>query len=111
MGTKKTTTKTVYKSLSFERNYKSFSDFYDTHKTEIYKSIIELFNEFKITNRKVLSLKLCAKIDNLEWDTEFNFTKDESIVLKRDIMPYFEDTEDYETCSEIIKLDFELTNS
>lgn len=111
MRTKKNLPKTTFRELVFKKTYKSFSDFYDKHKTEIYKSIIELFSEFKNQKNKVLTLKISAKIDGLEWDTEFNFTKDESIVLKRDLMPYFEETEDYETCSEIIKLDYELTNS
>jgi hypothetical protein len=50
-----------------------------------------------------------ANIKGLEWDTEFNFTKNESFVLKRDLMPFFEDNEDYETCSEIISLSKDLT--
>jgi len=45
----------------------------------------------------------------LQWDTEFNFTKADSKILKRDILPYFSELEDYETCGEIIKLHKELT--
>jgi hypothetical protein len=44
-----------------------------------------------------------------EWDTEFNFSRQESVVLSRDILPYFEQNEDYEVCAEILKLKKELT--
>lgn len=59
--------------------------------------------------KKKLTLFVSAKIRGLEWDTEFNFHKEESVVLKRDLMPYFEEIEDYETCNEINNLYKELT--
>lgn len=99
----------TFKELKIEGKYNEFNDFYDSNKELIYKSIIELFTEFKNTRKKTLKLYVSAKIKGLEWDTEFNFTKNESFVLKRDIMPFFEDNEDYETCSEIISLTKDLT--
>ena len=99
----------TFKELKIEGRYNEFNDFYDANKELIYKSIIELFTEFKNTRKKTLTLYVSAKIKGLEWDTEFNFTKNESFVLKRDIMPFFEDNEDYETCSEIISLAKDLT--
>ena len=45
----------------------------------------------------------------MDWDTEFTFNRDETIVLKRDVLPYFEDIEDYESCSEILNLYKDLT--
>jgi hypothetical protein len=51
-----------------------------------------------------------AKIMNVDWETEFIFHKEESIVLKRDLIPYFEMIEDYEKCCEIKNLYQELTN-
>jgi hypothetical protein len=100
----------IFKELKIEGKYNEFSDFYDSNKELIYKSIIELFREFKQTRKKTLTLYVSAKIKGLEWDTEFNFTKNESFVLKRDLMPFFEDNEDYETCSEIITLTKDLIN-
>ena len=100
----------IFKELKIEGKYNEFSDFYDSNKELIYKSIIELFREFKQTRKKTLTLYVSAKIKGLEWDTEFNFTKNESLVLKRDLMPFFEDNEDYETCSEIITLTKDLIN-
>jgi len=75
----------------------------------IYKSIIDIFLEFKKTRKKTLTLNISAKIKGMDWDTEFTFNRDETIVLKRDVLPYFEDIEDYESCSEILNLYKDLT--
>jgi hypothetical protein len=99
-----------FKKLIIKGKYNDFKDFYDENKETIYKSIIEVFQGFKNSRKKTLSLYISAKIKGLEWDTEFNFKKEESIILKRDLMPYFESNEDYETCSEIISLTKDLTN-
>lgn len=99
----------TFKELSFEGRYSGFTDFYDENKTEIYKSIVELFEEFKTTKKKSLNLHISAKIKGLSWDTEFEFKRDETIILTRDIIPYFEGIEDYETCSKIIYLNESLT--
>jgi hypothetical protein len=90
-----------FKTISLKKNYDDFSDFYDDNKEIIYKSIIEIFKEFKNTRKRKLSLYVVAKINDINWDTEFNFTKNDTIVLKRDVMPYFEQIEDYATCCEI----------
>ena len=108
MSTKKPST--VFKELKLSGNYEDFKDFYDDNKEIIYKSIIELFTGFKKTRRKNLTLLVAAKIKGLDWDTEFNFNRKETVVLKRDVMPYFEEIEDYETCGEIINLHNELTS-
>jgi hypothetical protein len=100
----------VFKELSFEGRYNDFTDFYDENKTEIYKSIIDLFVEFKNCKKKSLNLQISAKIRGLDWDTEFTFKRDETIILTRDVMPYFEKMEDYETCSEIVSLNKDLTS-
>lgn len=99
------------KELIFEGKYKEFSDFYDKNKEIIYRSILELFDEFKTTKKKVVQLYIYSKIQGLDWDTEFNFSRKDTIVLTRDILPYFEDVEDYETCDKIIKLSKDLTKS
>ncbi len=100
-----------HKELIINGKYSEFGDFYDKNKELIYKSIIDLFSEFKTTRKKVLQLYIWSKIQGLEWDTEFNFKRQDSIVLTRDILPYFEEIEDYETCDKIIKLHKELTKS
>lgn len=101
--------KQPFKTLELKGKFKDFTDFYDDNKEIIYKSILDVFKEFKTTNQKTLTLFISAKISGMSWDTEFNFNKEEVIVLKRDLMPYFEDIEDYETCCEIKNLYKDLT--
>jgi hypothetical protein len=101
----------IFKELSFDGEYPDFTDFYNENKIVIYKSIIELFEEFKNNKKKSLNLQISAKIKGLDWDTEFAFKRDETIILTRDVIPYFEGIEDYETCSKIISLEKDLTCS
>lgn len=106
----KTKQTSPFKTLEIKGKFNDFSDFYSKNKRNIYESIFEIFKEFKTTRKKSLSLFVSAKIQGLEWDTTFNFHKEESIVLKRDLIPFFEEEEDYETCIEIKNLYKELTN-
>lgn len=99
----------AFKVLNFEGKYTGFTDFYDLNKTEIYRSIIEIFEEFRGSEVGSLSLHIQARIKGLEWDTEFTFKRDENIILMRDVMPYFEKIEDYETCSVIKNIHEDLT--
>jgi hypothetical protein len=95
--------------IDLTKNYKDFRDFYDENKILIYKSIIDIFEKFKTTKRKKLKLTVKAIIHDLEWDTEFCYTKNESEVLIRDLIPYFEEIEDFETCARIRDLNKELS--
>jgi hypothetical protein len=103
-------TRTPYRALYLKGRYQDFDEFYDTNKEIIYKKIIETFEGFAGTRKKVLSLYIQALIKGLEWDSEFVFYRDQSIVLTRDVMPFFEQKEDYETCIEIRNLYERLTN-
>jgi hypothetical protein len=100
----------IFKVLTFEGEYDGFTDFYSENKSEIYRTIIDLFNEFKNNKKKTLNLGISAKIKGLDWDTEFSFKRNESIILTRDVIPYFESLENYEICSEIIELHKDLTS-
>ena len=65
--------------------------------------------EFQNIKNKTLSLTISAKIENIDWSTELTFNRNEIHILKKDLMGYFEDIEDYETCSQIISLSKNLT--
>ena len=84
--------------------YSDFDSFMDANREKIYRGIIEIFNELKFSKKKSLSMELFANINGFNWDSEFSFTQDDAIVLTRDLIPYFQDIEDYETCTEIMKL-------
>jgi hypothetical protein len=99
----------IFKELVFKKKYKSYHEFHYENKEKIYKSIVELFSEFQIVRNKTLSITISAKIENIDWTTELLFNKNEVDILKKDLMGYFEDIEDYETCSTIISLSNNLT--
>lgn len=106
--TKRTTT--PYKKMYIKGTYQDFTDFYDINKRSIYESFVAVFEGFKENaNKRVLTLYIQAIIRGLNWDTEFKFNRKESIVLMRDVLPYFESIEDYEKCAEIKNLYEELT--
>ena len=103
-------TRTPYKTMYIKGKYEDFNDFYDINKRPIYENIIEVFYGFKGNKKRVLSLYIQAIIQGLEWDTEFKFNRTDTIVLTRDVLPYFEGIEEYEKCIEIKNLYEELTN-
>jgi hypothetical protein len=106
----KGTTKTPFRKMYIKGNYEDFTDFYTINKRSIYENIIEVFKGFTGNSKKrVLTLYLQAIIHGLEWDTEFKFNKTDTIVLTRDVIPYFEQIEEYEICYDVIKLYEELT--
>jgi hypothetical protein len=103
------TKKNTCEILNFSGNYSGFVDFYDKNKREVYNSILKVFDEFTHKKSNTSSLYMSAMICNFEWDTEIKFRRDDTIILTRDILPFFEKLEDYETCSRIKKLHKDLT--
>lgn len=104
-------TSTPYKKIIIKGKYEDFVDFYDENKGNIYKAICDVFEGFKGNRKRSLTLYVSALIRGLEWDTEFKFNRNDTVVLTRDVLPYFEQNEDYETCLKIKKLYDELTIS
>jgi hypothetical protein len=98
------------KKLSIKGKYSGFTDFYDTNKVTIYKNIINLFGNLKNKEKNKIILVLSAKIMDLDWETELKFGRQEITVLIKDLIPYFESIEDYETCGEIHNLYLELSS-
>lgn len=95
---------TIIKKLIIKENYKDFSDFYNINKKLIYTNIINIFKSLKRKDKENVVLILSATINALQWETELKFSRAQSIVLIRDILPFFEETEDYEVCSEITSI-------
>jgi hypothetical protein len=103
-------TKTPYIKMYIQGSYDSFDDFYDLHKKSIYENLVALFEGFKDSKNKILTLYIQAIIRGIEWDTEFKYNCDETIVLTKELIPYFESIEDYEKCHEIKLLHEHLIN-
>lgn len=94
----------TYKTLVFEKDYDDFHNFYESNKKEIYDSIFETMNGFVDKKNKKLVLQVSAKIQSEDWGTEFVFKPDDFIILKRDLIPFYEKIEDYEMCDKINNL-------
>lgn len=101
MGEKKKKSE-PFKRLRYEKSFSDFNEFYDENKTEIYKTIVELFENFSKTRKKTQYILISAKILDIEWETDLSFNKDEHFLLYRDVLPYFEKIEDYEMCGKVI---------
>ncbi len=99
-----------YKTLKIEGNFQDFNSFYEKNKKIIYDSIYETFLGFLKKEEKKLILQVTTNIEDIPWETEFIFVEEDSIILKRDLMPFYEKTEDYEMCSKILELDKVFTN-
>lgn len=102
--------KTPFIKMYIQGSFESFDEFYDEHKKGIYENLVKLFKGFKDPKNKSLNLYIQAIIRGVEWDTEFKYDRDETIVLTRELLPYFESIEDYEKCHEIKLLNEYLTN-
>lgn len=107
---KKNSKKKAFREVIIKESYTDFPTFYDANKELIYRNIIEVFRGFTNSKRKILELHVSAKIGDFEWNTDFNFHRYDLLPLKRDIMPFFEDLEDYEACGDIINIHKELTS-
>jgi len=103
-------TRTPYKKLYIKGKYEDFNQFYGQNKENIYRKIIETFEGFIGNKKRVLSFYIQAIINGVEWDSEFIFKRTDTDALKDDLIPFFENKEDYETCQQIINLAEELTN-
>lgn len=105
------TIKKPFKSLIIEANYPDFHEFFNENKIHVYHAIIDLFKSFLSTKKKNLSLRVDAKINGIDWNSDFNFNVQyDVIVLMRDIMPFFIENEMYEVCAEIRNIYIQLTS-
>jgi hypothetical protein len=98
------------KELIFNENYDGFNHFYDTNKNMIYKSLLELFEKLRDENQDLLTLSIHAIIENIEWKTDMKFYRSNQKILTNEMISYFEEIEDYESCQKIINLYKELTS-
>jgi len=100
--------KTKVINLNINEVYEDFKDFYDNNIENIYDEIIDCFKYFKDSSVDNINLLVNAKIQNLEWDTEFKFDKMKINILIDDLLPYYQQNELFEKCTEIRDLHDQL---
>jgi hypothetical protein len=103
--------KEAFMTLTIETDYPDFHSFYTAHKESIYFSIVETFEALSKLDTPSLDFRVSAIIKGLKWDTDFTLSKKESIMLTRDILPFFVEKENYEVCSFITQLYEQLSRS
>jgi len=96
--------------------YKNFEDFLEKNKDLIYNGVIDSFKELLGSRKRKIKYTVNATVkletnEVVEWNTEFLLLKKEPDILIDHIMQHYENTEDYEKCSEILNLYKELTNN
>lgn len=102
---RKTNKKKAFITVEIQKQqYKNFKHLYDTNKEDIYKGVVQIYEELKSSRKRSLMLLVTTDVGPLSWDTEFIFKKEEYEILVDQILPYYEEIEDYETCAKIKKL-------
>ena len=106
--------KEIFKTVKIKGTYDGFNEFYRKNQEIILEGIIDVFNEFKTTDKKKLTfvIKVNLNIEDGEtmWDSEFTFTRKDYPVLLKEVIPFYEEKEKYEKCLEIMNLYNDLTN-
>lgn len=90
--------------ISIDKDYADFKDFYDNNKDTIYRNLVELFKRLLENGTPSQTLFISAKIQGIPWNTDFTMDKKSKQTLVENIIPYFEETEDYEFCAEILDI-------
>ena len=102
---RKTNKKKAFITVEIQKQqYKNFKHLYDTNKEDIYRGVVQIYEELKSSRKRSLMLLVTTDVGPLSWDTEFIFKKEEYEILVDQILPYYEEIEDYETCAKIKKL-------
>lgn len=96
-------------TIQFSEQYHDFRTFVEETTDPIYKAIVNAFNELDETGKTNLLIK--ANVDNTEFDTVFEYTKDDAYILKDVINPFYENREDYEMCSKIMEVYSKITSN
>ena len=90
-------------TLTIDKEFSDFNDFYDESKDAIYRKILESFEEIELTNEDI-NLIVSAKILDTQFESNFQIKKSNFNLLMKSLNPYFESIEDYETCQRVLDL-------
>ena len=93
-------------TLKFKTVYDDYGTFMEETRDPIYRTILKAFKKLKDRNK--VSVNVFAMVEELEFESELEFTKENLNILIDVIIPYFEDREEYEICAEVMKIHSEL---
>ena len=92
--------------IFFKDHFVNYKTFMDVSRDPIYRTILDAFMELKEKESVWVNVK--ATVLDTEFASELEFTKSNVDILTDVINPYFEGIEDYESCSEVMKILDEL---
>jgi len=95
-------------NLSFNESYDDFDSFMDDNRESIYRTILRSFIELKEYDS--VTINIHGFIADGEVKSVLNYTKENSNILIDVINPYFENIEEYETCTVVMKIYNELVS-
>lgn len=90
--------------LRFDEPYPDFLEFYADCKERIYRKLVTVFEDLHLSKLEERRLVIYANVDGCLFDTVFDISRERVDLLNEIILKYFEDMEDYETCSRIIRI-------
>jgi hypothetical protein len=94
----------LQKLIIVDKNYSDFQSFYKDEKRTVYLGYIDAFEMLINLKCPIIPIKVHYLIEGQEYFTHLKAEKNNSIRLIENILPFFEQLEEYETCSKIIKL-------
>ena len=95
---------TIIKKLNIKSNHKDIKEFYYLNKSLIYEKVFDLFKSLKRNDKNNVVLVISSKINELHWESELKFNRNQKDILINELIPYFESLEEYEICGEIHSL-------
>jgi len=90
--------------LKFPKIYETYFEFAEDTREDIYTSIYRLMHILNDSTISEVKLFISAKVEGINWDTDFTIKKEDSILITRDLIPYFEKRENYEMCVKLKEL-------
>jgi hypothetical protein len=90
--------------LDITENYPTFGEFYLKNQPLIFKTLIDGYRELSNNLDLIITIKICACVENYNFDNSFYIKKDDEEIIERlnnIYIPYYEKNEEYEICDEI----------
>ena len=94
----------LQKLIIIDRNYIDFPTFYKNEKRTIYFGYIDAFEALNNLKCSIIPITVHYLIEEQEFITRLKAERTNIDRLIENILPFFEQLEEYETCSKILKL-------
>jgi len=94
----------LQKLIIIDKNYSDFQTFYKNEKRTVYLGYIDAFEMLNNLKCELIPITVRYLIEEQEFTTHLKAERSNQNRLIENILPFFEQLEEYETCSKIVKL-------